>query len=282
MADSTRTRNRSGKKERRQRHERELAMKVGRYLLGRDTEPQRIQKFLRTELARCLEVDERTLRDWKRMVRTEKAPSPCGRPPHGPAEHSQALWSVGREWRRQKRPGWRPVAHALAGKVPTRLVQEYVELFKARRRKRHRARIERHRVRTQVLARNAIWTQDGTLLGRIGRRPVDGQIVKDRGPLKTIGAFVDDRSATGASVIKNLTRSSRSGASPSSTRLDNGSPYCNEQVAAYLAASRSIHLRSLPRTPQHNGAAEIGIQGMKQAAALGCGVEIRSVDRSRS
>jgi transposase InsO family protein/transposase-like protein len=45
---------------------------------------------------------------------------------------------------------------------------------------------------------------------------------------------------------------------------DNGSAYVSEEVSRYLAKRRVIHLKSLPRTPQHNGAAEVLVREVKR------------------
>ena len=49
---------------------------------------------------------------------------------------------------------------------------------------------------------------------------------------------------------------------------DNGSMYTSKKVQEFLAVNKVIHLRSLPRTPQHNGAMECAIREIKEVANL--------------
>ncbi|MFO0981638.1 MAG: hypothetical protein U1E76_07785 [Planctomycetota bacterium] len=49
---------------------------------------------------------------------------------------------------------------------------------------------------------------------------------------------------------------------------DNGSENCNQDVERYLEQHRIIHLRSLPRTPQHNPWAEHGIGELRREAQI--------------
>ena len=58
---------------------------------------------------------------------------------------------------------------------------------------------------------------------------------------------------------------------------DNGSAYCNEEVSDYLHREKVVHLLSLPRTPEHNGSAEIGMRELKDEAMLGKGVTLASL-----
>ena len=44
-----------------------------------------------------------------------------------------------------------------------------------------------------------------------------------------------------------------------------------EEVRSYLQRHKVVHLRSLPRTPQHNGAGERGIRELKEQLTLGVG-----------
>ena len=50
---------------------------------------------------------------------------------------------------------------------------------------------------------------------------------------------------------------------------DNGAAYCNKEVYEYVERENIVHVRSLPRTPQHNGAAEIMMREIKTDSMLG-------------
>jgi hypothetical protein len=110
---------------------------------------------------------------------------------------------VAREWRKQGREvGWRGVADALTGLVPTRQVQESVKRLKANHRRLLRRRLEKGRVTTTVLCSNAIWCQDATHLGRrADRKAVEADVVKDRGSLQTLGLSVGPSSTSGDVVL---------------------------------------------------------------------------------
>lgn len=57
-------------------------------------------------------------------------------------------------------------------------------------------------------------------------------------------------------------------------QTDNGGAYCSTAVQEYLAAERVVHLRSRPRRPTDNGAAEIGMRELKEETGLGRGVRL--------
>ena len=44
---------------------------------------------------------------------------------------------------------------------------------------------------------------------------------------------------------------------------DNGSPFCNKEVEDFLNTNYILHLKNLPRVPQHNGACEIAVREFK-------------------
>lgn len=249
-------------------------MRVGQWLLS-----QRMNKIKLPPLAKALGVSERTLRNWRSSANRQNIPK-MGRPSYSEEAHKFAMWVVGREIRRQQYPGWRPIAAAYEG-VPVRLVQYYVSLFKASQQKRIENRKKQNRIGTQVLARNAIWSQDGAHLGRIGNRPIEGQVIKDRAPLKTVGVIVGPP-ANANTIVPLLAQLKKSRGLPFVLSTDNGSPYCNDIVKTFLENEKVIHLRSLPHTPEHNGAAEIIIRELKRISMLGGGVNLTSVEDTYS
>ena len=50
---------------------------------------------------------------------------------------------------------------------------------------------------------------------------------------------------------------------------DNGAAYCNNEVKEFVEREKIIHVRSMPRTPQHNGAAEVMMREIKTDCMLG-------------
>jgi transposase InsO family protein len=225
-------------------------------------------------VARSLDVDIRTLRNWKQQAREAKPKRKLGRPASSLSVRQAALWCVGRELRKQGYPGWRAVAFALKGRVPTRLVQSYVSQFKQKRKERKARRLAKNRIRVEVLARDVIWGQDGTHVGRCNAHAVESQVIRDRGSGSFVGVGTG-RMADHQTVIELLKKSALArGGLPWVLARDNGSMYAHEAVSRYLEEQKVIVLRSLPRTPQHNGATERAIRELKEAAELGKGVRI--------
>lgn len=230
--------------------------------------------------AQSLGVSERTLRNWREEAKQGAPKRRMGRPGHTHDDHRQAMWKVGREWRRQGYPGWRAVTAGLTKSVPVRLVQLYVKRFKHSREQRRRARILFHQVRVEVLTRDVIWGQDATHVGRELDKStaIESQVIRDRGSLSVIGLHTD-KTADHMDVIALLktTALNRDGY-PLVYGRDNGSIYHHAEVLAHLESEQVIVLRSLPRTPQHNGATECAIRELKQVSGLGKGCKLQITD----
>lgn len=248
-------------------------MKVGQWLVE-----EKGQVPLK-ELAKRLDVSVRTLHNWRAEAQ-KASPSRLGRPRYTEAMHRQALWKVGRELILQGYPGWRAVAEALGDKVPVRLVQLYVQQFKLRHRKRQRHLRAKHRVCIKVKSKNIIWTQDGTHLGRLKKKSIEAQVIKDRGSQKIIGISVGP-SAVADTIIGELEKIKCHRGLPLVWSTDNGSIYLDKKVSAYLEKEKVIHLKSLPQTPEHNGAAEIGMRELKSGSYLGKGRTLKEVSEAR-
>lgn len=224
-------------------------------------------------------VTARTVRNWKKA--SKEPPRKEGRPRYSEEERKHALWAVGRERRRQgKRVGWRRIEEGLGKTVPTRLVQQTLKRFKARDRLVKRRRIERSRQRVVVQVSDAIWTQDGTHLGRVGGRAVKGLVIKDRGSMRKVSMWVGHR--PNAEDVKNLLEETkqRTGRLPLVWQTDNDSIYREEDVMEYLKKEKIVTLYSRVHTPPDNGAAEIGMRELKEISGLGKGVKLRSVEEA--
>jgi len=130
-------------------------------------------------------------------------------------------------------------------------------------------------VRTEVLASNVIWTQDSTHLGRIGFQARQAEVLKDRGPLRTVGLSVG-RNATGRDVIDLFEAMKHVRGLPLVAAMDNGPIYVCDEVVEYFQRERMVLLRSRTYTPQDNGAAEVGIGELKAVAGLGKGVQLQT------
>ena len=219
-------------------------------------------------VARALGVSERTVRNW---IAREGGRS--GRPSRSARERRSAFVRVVRTWRHLGRSaGWRPVAADLAGVVPVRLVQE--SLSKAKRLDRTHA--ARHRVHVRVLARDVLWHLDATHLGRGPDGEVQGQVLRDAGARDVLAATAGGPVTSGDAATIVCAATEAVGAAPLVLSTDNGAPYVAASFERLLAAHRIVHLRNLPRTPQHNARAERVIRAVKAESGLGKGVRMDS------
>jgi transposase InsO family protein len=144
--------------------------------------------------------------------------------------------------------------------VPTRLVQKILREIKKRERTRIRRQDEQRRVSVRVLAKRAIWTQDAASLGRAAGFEV--QVIKDRGTQEIV-ALETMPVAKAGEIIALFEHLKKDRGLPLVWMTDNGSAYCADEVQRYLARQQVVHLRSLPRTPRHNGAVEREIRDLR-------------------
>jgi len=222
-------------------------------------------------------VTDRTVRNW--MKSSRGPPKKEGRPGYSLEEIKRALWAVGREWKRQGgRAGWRTIEEGLGkGKVQTRLLQRVLKLFKARARRRKSRRIMSNRQSVTVHARDAVWSQDGTHLGRIRGSKVDGQVLQDRATTQKISTMVVHAPTTEDVMKQFETTKKVTGRAPLVWQSDNDPIYCAEEMQAYLEREKIISLLSRVYTPTDNGAAECGMSDLKGLSGLGKGVKLSSI-----
>lgn len=214
-----------------------------------------------------LEVSKRTLRSWKAKAKKD-CDKRSGRPSYTLTEHRRALILVARELHKQGYPGSPAIASALSKRVPLRLVRLYVGKINLRRRKKLRDIRELYRVSTNVNVINVIWSQDGTHLGRRNKKAIEAQIIKDRASQKVLSVSTG-KSADGSSIVKTMKKIKKVRGLPLVWMTDNGASYVNKEVKKYMKSEKVIHLRSLPRVPEHNGAAERMMCELKRASLLG-------------
>ena len=237
----------------------------------------RLPKGEKGRVALLLGVTGRTLLNWEGQVGREARPP--GRPGHGPEHVRRALMLVRRELKRQGwTAGWRAIVQALGAVLPVRLIQQCVARWKAWRTRRIRKRRLRLRQRVEVHARDALWCLDATQVGRKDLDPILAEIPRDVGSHKTLCLQVGPH-ATGEEIIDLLEciRNERGGL-PLVLVTDNGPAYTSEVLRAYLWRHQVIHLRSLPRTPQHNPWSEHGNSEIKQEAGISSDTPIDSLE----
>src|SRR5262249_1815723 len=149
--------------------------------------------------------------------------------------------------------GWRPIANALDDRVPVRLVQESLKAIKALHRAVDARRVRQRRQHVRVLARDVLWSLDAAQPCRTPARAAGkSSVLRESASRRNLGLTLG-QTVTGSGVVSLLeaVRFERGGL-PLVLASDNGSENVNEDVEAYLAKKRVVHLRSLPRTPQHN------------------------------
>lgn len=206
-----------------------------------------------TEVAKQLEVSTRTLRNWKQNYLAEEWPC-VGRPKLDAARKLKIAKEVSAIWMIQGCPGWRPIK-AQKPELPTRLIQKYVANLKLKKRKSLWDYKRSCALRTKVLHRDVVWTQDATYLPN----KKYAEVIKDRASL-----VIKDFHLT-SSLKKEETINLLAGRSlPLVYMSDNGSAYCSLEMSVLLKKQRVIHLKSLPRVPQHNGAAEAAVKELKK------------------
>lgn len=222
-----------------------------------------------------LRVSERTLRTWKKRA-MEGTFKKIGRPKKFViSEKLKMIKLVLKEYQLQGRPGWRPIAVALKGQVTTRVVQETLSKKKLKERREALSQKYKRMTSVKVNYANVIWTQDGTHLGRLSsRNEVQAQVIKDRCTFSfksvEVGAPADSEN-----VIEQLKNKCASEL-PLVWMTDNGSCYTSKEMKHFLDDSMVIHLKNLPRTPEHNGACERAIRDLKEVSSLGKGCNLPS------
>ncbi len=227
-----------------------LRLKVGKRLAEADQ--RRINLH---DVAEALDVSERTLRNWRNSAK--KGFKPQGRPKTSSEVVKLARQKVFLLMKKHGCPGWRPIAAELHGEVPVRLVQKFVAEFKQEQ------KIKREVQRHQITQKNVIWTLDGAFTKKNSEK-IENQVLKDRGSLAWIGHEASIKASKTIDVVNVVQKSGLLNGFPLVLSTDNGAAYKSSELREFLKANKVIHLRSLPRTPQHNGSVERGICELRE------------------
>lgn len=206
------------------------------------------------DVAFALGVSERTIRNWRNQAKKD-APK-MGRPSHSQSVVDEAKRLVFEQMKELGSPGWRPIAEVLKGRVPVRLAQRFVSEYKFEQRNKPREMIQ-----TKVLSKNVIWSMDGAFTRE--EQKIENQVIKDRSSRFWVGHGAKIKASDAQNVIETLKRSFKINGLPLVLSTDNGAAYTNKCVSLFLRNLKIVHLKSLPRTPQHNGAVEVGIRELK-------------------
>jgi transposase InsO family protein len=133
-----------------------------------------------------------------------------------------------------------------------------------------------------VLARDAVWGEDTTHLGRApDGSKVEAEVVRDLATKETVGVAVGGvPTAEDAVALLERTAQERGGW-PLVRMADQGSINRDARVVARLDEERVVHLLSRVHTPTDNAATERGHGEIKGEAKLGCGVRLADVQEAR-
>ncbi len=219
-------------------------------------------------MAKALGRSERTLRNWRAAA--PDAQPRAGRPPSTKEECAAARALIAAELKRQ---GWDagegPVYRALRGRVSLWRVRRELRVLKLERRVGQRAVRAEHRRSIRVLARNSVWALDATHLARDpAGHGIEAEVLRDVASTRTLALSVGPK-ATSKEVIALLDAAVRARDGPPLVLVtDNASAYVCAAVDAWCARRHVVHLRSQPRTPQHNASAEHGIGELKRDAQI--------------
>ncbi|MBL8696386.1 MAG: transposase [Planctomycetes bacterium] len=169
-----------------------------------------------------------------------------------------------------ERQGWTAGRHTLAAVLPRsisdREIREHVgKPKKARSAQRRRERAAR---RVIVSARHpgALWSMNTTQVERTGRGDLCAEVVRDIASAG-IPAVALGWDGSARAKVEALDAAAReAGGYPLVLFTDNGSAYISEYFQNALVARKILHVRSLPRIPQHNPWVERAHRELKELA----------------
>ena len=171
---------------------------------------------------------------------------------------------------------------ALTPLVSTRQVQAGVSALKRRWRRRQRHAAARRHTRVEVLARDALWAEDATQVGRVEGEAVLAEVVRDAATTTTAAPHVG-APACGEDVreVLEAVQATRD-ALPLVYSVDNGGQYREDGLCAWLEQHQIIVLRNVPHVPQHNAFAERANGELKAETGLRSDLVLRDPGEART
>jgi transposase InsO family protein len=248
--------------------------------------PLRHDRHAPAAFARAYGTSARHMRALRAEGMRGHEPRPPGRPRMPEVVRARVRTLVCAERERQGREaGWRPIYEALSRVEPTvsrMLVQEELSALKRAERSRRRHALEAHRTSYEIVARDAVWGEDTTHLGRAGDgAKVEGEVIKDLGTVETVGVAVGGV-PTSQTVTALLARTAEErGGYPLVWMADQGSINRSEEVRDLLEREQVVHLLSRVHTPTDNAATEHQHRELKGEGGLGRGVILESPEGAR-
>jgi transposase InsO family protein len=209
-------------------------------------------------------VTPRTLSAWKRNAKQGFRPRKRGR-----KKKVTSLFeplAIAREWRRQGCPGSRPIIAAMKN-TRVRLIREVIREFKRRLRKRQANHTIKNRVSVKVKDPGTMLVLDAAKDPT--RNGGECIVQRDRGSLQTEVTACEGKATSAADTLRVLHDLKAKNRLPLVAGSDNGSPFVAKSVREFYRANKVVHLRSLPRVPQQNGAAENGVGDFKRLVRAG-------------
>jgi transposase InsO family protein len=213
-------------------------------------------------------------------------PQAVGRPRTPAAERVRVCQLVCAQRERQgTEAGWRPIHAALADREPTiskTVVQSELSALKRAARGERRRSLEAVREGHEIVAREAVWGEDTTHLGREGGgAKVEAEVIKDLGTLETVGLSVGGVPTVQDVQALLVQTAAQRGGYPLVWMADQGSINRSADVRELLARERVVHLLSRVHTPTDNGSTEHQHRELKEEGQLGKGVALESEDEAR-
>lgn len=237
----------------RRRYSAEMRQAVGQALSARGRPPRGELRLW----AAILEVSPRTLRLWRARA---GAPPVMGRPRRDRSVWSAAVVPVARAWRALGRSAGRPMVQARLRaqgyRIPDAVVRTLLSELKERWERTLERKLAAERVHVCVEARNAVWSGDGTQLGRDQGQKVVALGLKDVATTRSLAHSIGGPPCA-LEVLALFEEAERErGTLPHVVVLDNGPENRNHLVMEWLAARHVTVLWNLPHTPEHNAWAE--------------------------
>lgn len=218
----------------------------------------------RRAMAAALGVCERSLREWGQKTEMER----LGRPFLKRAKLRDSIRTLRAAWTAMTAgmgkyppgPGV-PSLHAKCSKVSRYLTEKFVAA-----RKRRSARVlkrtgEEHERSVEVREPDVVMSLDGIHLGRSTHEAIRAHVLRDRGTLRFLGAWVgtDMKADVLGPRLVELLKSAR----PYVFQVDGDPTYMTKPFRRWLRKNRIMPYISEPRTPQHNPVAEEGMRELR-------------------
>lgn len=247
--------------------------------------PLRGDRHAARNAAQVVGVSASWARTQRRRAEQADWPDRPGRPSLGPEERARVRGLVAAQRAVQgRKAGWRPIFRALKDARPkvSRLLveQELSALKRAERAAQERERAQQ-RKSLDVLARDAVWGEDTTHLGRLEEgAKVEAEVVKDLATQETVGLSVGGvPTAQEALALLEKTALERGGW-PLVWLGDSGPINRDLKLVERLRQERVVHLLSRVHTPQDNAATEHQHGEIKGEAGLGKGVRLAALSEA--